>query len=270
MTVDSFFSQNFEDVLLERCFKDVNDGFYIDVGGQDEEEDSVTKFFYLKGWSGITIEPIPECATTFYPRTRDKVVCCAAGASNGKAKLTALKGSGLSSLVKENIINASHLGFEEREIEVDVRPLNEILEDLGYPDKQFEFLKVDVEGFELEVFLGIDLFRYRPKIILYEATTPCSTEKAPNTNEINLLLRNYSYEFLYFDGLNEWWGASEILTELKSFFSFPIGIWDGYSPKLLRETSQELIRTKHALELLTNNWRSRKALLLQLYRRMLN
>ena len=49
------YAQNFEDVIIMRCFKDVEEGFYIDVGAQDPESDSVTRVFYERGWSGINI-----------------------------------------------------------------------------------------------------------------------------------------------------------------------------------------------------------------------
>lgn len=52
------YSQNFEDVILNRFFKNTNIGFYVDVGAHDPIIDSVTKHFYDKGWSGINIEPV--------------------------------------------------------------------------------------------------------------------------------------------------------------------------------------------------------------------
>ena len=42
----SFYSQNFEDVILARCFSNIEHGFYLDVGAQSEEADSVTRYFY--------------------------------------------------------------------------------------------------------------------------------------------------------------------------------------------------------------------------------
>src|SRR6202034_3167272 len=51
------YAQNFEDVMLRRVFRDRKQGFYIDVGAMDPVVESVTKFFYDEGWSGINIEP---------------------------------------------------------------------------------------------------------------------------------------------------------------------------------------------------------------------
>lgn len=74
------YAQNFEDVLLWRALKSINNGFYIDVGANDPIVDSVTKWFYEQGWSGINIEPSQE----FYKeictdRPRDINICKGAG-----------------------------------------------------------------------------------------------------------------------------------------------------------------------------------------------
>ena len=55
------YAQNREDVLLERVFADVENGFYIDVGAADPVLQSVTKHFYDRGWRGINVEPLPAC-----------------------------------------------------------------------------------------------------------------------------------------------------------------------------------------------------------------
>src|SRR5690606_31293081 len=51
------YAQNFEDVMLARCFPGER-GFYVDVGANDPDIDSVTRHFYERGWSGINIEPL--------------------------------------------------------------------------------------------------------------------------------------------------------------------------------------------------------------------
>ena len=37
------YAQNYEDVMLARALRGVEQGFYIDVGAQDPVDDSVTK-----------------------------------------------------------------------------------------------------------------------------------------------------------------------------------------------------------------------------------
>ena len=40
------YAQNFEDVLLWRALRDIEHGFYVDVGAQDPVTDSVSLSFY--------------------------------------------------------------------------------------------------------------------------------------------------------------------------------------------------------------------------------
>ena len=65
-------AQLLEDLVLCILFFDINKGFYIDIGANDPNIHSVTKYFYLKGWNGINIEPL-ELEYSFYlkNRTRD-------------------------------------------------------------------------------------------------------------------------------------------------------------------------------------------------------
>ena len=54
------YAQNYEDLMLWRALRHVEQGFYVDCGAYDPEEHSVTKAFYERGWSGINIEPVPS------------------------------------------------------------------------------------------------------------------------------------------------------------------------------------------------------------------
>src|ERR1700742_2763080 len=51
------YAQNREDILLDAFFRDIEQGFYVDVGASHPVVSSVTKLFYEKGWRGINIEP---------------------------------------------------------------------------------------------------------------------------------------------------------------------------------------------------------------------
>ena len=54
------YAQNFEDIMLWRALKHIENGFYIDVGAWSPDLDSVTRAFYERGWRGINVEPNPE------------------------------------------------------------------------------------------------------------------------------------------------------------------------------------------------------------------
>lgn len=247
-TID-FYSQNFEDVFLARCFKGRTNGFYIDVGAQDEEADSVTRHFYETGWSGINIEPVAEFAETFRLRERDQTVCCAAGSEESQMPMAISLDSGLSSFDQDNASKTESMGLLTETRLIRIRRLDDILHDLGLPEKKFEFLKVDVEGFELEVIKGIDLRRYRPCIILCEVTEPNTSNKTANFEELCRTIESCNYAKLFFDGLNQWWCEEDFLSEMSQHFLLPPGVMDSltitpysgtWARKHLRQVQAEL------------------------------
>ena len=44
------YAQNFEDVIQWLVLREVENGFYIDVGACSPYDDSVTRAFYERGW----------------------------------------------------------------------------------------------------------------------------------------------------------------------------------------------------------------------------
>ena len=66
------YAQNSEDVVLWRDLRDVEGGFYVDVGAADSTECPIAKAFYELGWSGINIEPTESYFTPLQSeRSRD-------------------------------------------------------------------------------------------------------------------------------------------------------------------------------------------------------
>jgi len=222
----AFYSQNFEDVLLARCFSQVEHGFYIDVGAQDPEIDSVTRYFYDKGWSGINIEPVTEFAEAFKSRKRDLTICCAAGSEEEIIPMSITLENGLSTFNPENAANIKELGFQIEKRNIQIRSLDSILEDFGIARTAFEFLKIDVEGYELNVIKGFDLNRYRPKIILCEVTKPNTSTKTKEFVPLCRAIESYGYHRLHFDGLNQWWCLSDLKDEFAKHFELPPGALD--------------------------------------------
>jgi len=221
------YAQNFEDVILWRVLKHVNSGFYIDVGANDPKKDSVTKWFYDNGWRGINIEPVSQWFHEInIDRVRDINLNVAAGDSEGTLTLYEIPDTGLSTSNKEYAEkHENENGFANNEIQVPQKTLTSICEEFHV--SPIHFLKIDVEGAELSVLNGLDLKIIRPWIILVEATLP-GTQKEEYQLWENILLSG-GYHFTYFDGLNRFYVADEKVSELKSLFSAPPNIFDGFT-----------------------------------------
>jgi FkbM family methyltransferase len=252
----NFYSQNFEDVILARCFSALSHGFYLDVGAQCEEAESVTRYFYEKGWNGINIEPVVEFANTFKRRDRDITICCAAGSEEKIMPMSVSLNSGLSSFGAVNAQKIYQAGLDTESRNIQIRTLNSIFDSLGIKKLTFEFLKIDVEGFELCVIKGINLRRYRPQVILCEVTAPNTMTKTSDFIDICRAIESQDYQKVYFDGLNQWWCAAECCNELQKHFMLPPCVFDSdlitpytgtFARKQVNKLSTELNKANQAL-----------------------
>jgi FkbM family methyltransferase len=196
-----WYAQAGEDRKLAEFIGWKSTGFYIDIGAWAPQTDSVTKWFYDRGWSGINVEPVPYYhALLQRERPRDVNLCVAVGAQVGSATMTVMPGTGLSTLAKEN---ADRQDFAQELLVVSVTTLAEICRDHVPDGTQVDFLKIDVEGWEGEVVAGADWRRYRPTILVVEAVDP--RVNAPTWDSWEPILLSAGYGFVEFDGLNRWY-----------------------------------------------------------------
>lgn len=218
-------AQNNEDVLLWRVLKHVKCGFYIDVGANDPDEHSVTRAFYERGWHGINIEPLPQFHAVFETdRPRDINLSMAAGSADGELTLYDVPDvRGWAS--PDSTVAQAHqaAGYRIAELTVPVRRLDGICAE--HVHGPIHFLKVDVEGFEGDVLRGMDFVRFRPWIVVVEATLPGSTEC--NHGEWEHLLLEQGYLFGHFDGLNRYYVAEE-QKHLLPKLAVPVNVFDEY------------------------------------------
>lgn len=219
------YAQNFEDLMLWRALKDVENGFYIDVGAQDSITDSVTKAFYDRGWSGINIEPVDQFYRTLVNhRQRDINIKAAVRSKSGHVVIHAITDTGMSTTHDEIAnIHRSNGWTNIEEVVVPAVTLDQVCRENGVG--QINFLKIDVEGDESEVLAGLSLTEFRPWILVIEATAP--TTNADISAAWMPYVTSKRYELVYFDGLNKFFVAEEH-SELAEAFAFPPNPIDDY------------------------------------------
>ena len=218
------YAQNAEDVVLWRILKHVINGTYVDVGAADPVYASVSKAFYDQGWSGVNIEPNPDLARQLVQmRPRDRTFQCGASDRVIIADFFVVTGTGLSTLDASLLPAVADLGFDSEQIRVQLRTLNDILDEAELRGKPIHFMKIDVEGAEADVLAGLDLSVWRPWVLVIEATKPMSTMQNYAGWEPAVLSKGYT--FTLFDGLNRYYVADEF-PELVASASFPVCIFD--------------------------------------------
>ena len=184
------YSQCLEDFILYCIFYDIDNGFYIDVGANDPNYISVTKAFYLNGWHGINIEPLPEMFSLISKnRIRDINLNIGAGEKEGIMSLN-VRGAC-------STLNKKYFNDKEPFINVTIYPLSKICKKYVPKDEEIQFCKIDVEGYEKYALLGYDFKNYRPKVFCIESASPANLAPSYQEWEYILLQNGYAFGFEY-------------------------------------------------------------------------
>lgn len=196
------YAQNFEDVILWRALKDVENGFYIDIGAQEPVYDSVSLAFYERGWRGVHVEPASTYAHALREARPDETVIEAlVGGEYGQSQFYEIHKTGLSTGNHDLATRHAAEGFTVVPKTVASIPLAEILE--TYRDREIHWLKIDVEGQEATVIGSWLPSTVRPWVVVVEATVPLS--QTPSFESWEPTLLELGYDFAYFDGLNRFY-----------------------------------------------------------------
>jgi FkbM family methyltransferase len=206
-----WYAQHEEDRRLAALLARRRRGFYVDVGAWHPQQDSVTKYFYDRGWRGINIEPHPAIFEELKrERPRDINLCVALGEREGSRSLNLVGETGLSTFESPFAASAEQWVVRNRPappvmsaIPVKVTTLAAVCREHVPPGTEIDFLKVDVEGWEERVLRGADWATYRPNILVIEAVEPLSD--VPSWESWDSFVREQGYDFIEFDGLNRWY-----------------------------------------------------------------
>lgn len=240
------YAQNREDVLLDRLFPRGLKGFYVDVGANDPVVHSVTKHFYDLGWRGVNIEPSHESFERLQ-EARPRDVNLNLGLSDREDTLTFYEFppglSGVSTFSAEQAAWHLEQGHAAQERAVPVTTLAKICAE--HVDGEIDFLTVDVEGHEREVLGGGDWTRWRPRVVVVEATQPATTN--PTHHLWEHVLTGAGYAFAAFDGLNRYYVRDED-NHLAAGLAAPVNVTDDFVAYEHAKAYEELRWAYHALE----------------------
>lgn len=164
-------SQEGEDLILQRLFAGRTSGFYVDVGAHHPTRFSNTYIFYRMGWSGVNIDAQPGSMKLFR-RLRPRDINIETGVHEVPGEMQyfvfnepALNGFSRELSVAKDSDDTRHKIVDE--IPVPVRPLGEILSELDLP-AEIDFLSVDVEGLDLPVLRSNNWEKFKPEVVLAE------------------------------------------------------------------------------------------------------
>src|SRR5262245_19851459 len=168
------------DRLVSARFFPDGGGVFVEVGAARPDFLSVSALFRSRGWKIIAIEPIPDFCE-LQRKAGHEVLQYACGETDQDDVDFTVVDSHHTDYAdgKVSYESFSSLGIkpsyatlkpqlDKRTIKVKVRRLDTILKEHAPDVGRIDVLSIDVEGWELEVLRGLDLVKYRPKVMIVE------------------------------------------------------------------------------------------------------
>jgi FkbM family methyltransferase len=182
------------ETALVREFFGGRPGYYVDVGANDPVVDSQTWHLEALGWTGLLIEPDPDCARRLREQRRGTVVEAACSSPENAGRELLLHRAGPHSTLEAQPIARGAVAQETVAVRCDT--LDAILRAHGAAPG-FDFLSVDIEGHELVALSGFDFGYWQPSLVLLE-------DHVTGLAKHGLLVAK-GYTLLMRTGLNSWY-----------------------------------------------------------------
>jgi len=161
------------DLEIQKYFEPGYSGVCIDIGAGVGTERSNTYYFEKKYWRCLCIEPNPGLYNhmRMYRRLALNIACSNYDKKGVPFQIYDINDGNqeaISSLVVDQRLVESHKGMinKVQEIKVEVKKLDTILSRINL--EKIDFVSIDTEGTELEVLMGFDINRWKPRLFIIE------------------------------------------------------------------------------------------------------
>lgn len=194
------FSQEGEDLILNRIFEKQKTGFYVDVGAHHPFRFSNTALFCQRkgrGWVGINIDPLPGTKKLF-DRHRPRDINLEIGVASCLGKLTYyMFNEPALNTFSQSVANSRNKSPYKiiKTKDISVSPLSEILDKYLPSNQLIDFMTIDTEGFDFEVLKSNLWEKYSPRIVVIEELECRNVEEAL-VSPCVVLLNKYGYEVI--------------------------------------------------------------------------
>lgn len=200
------YAQSGEDLILAHLFYKLNISKpkYLDIGANHPEYISNTYYFYMRGSTGVCIEPNPDLFEKIKKnRPNDIVLNVGIGTSTNSTiadfYLFPESASGLSTFSKEEAEYWSDTGMKnigkiiyKDILQIPLRPINDILKEhfIKAPD----LISIDVEGLDYEILQSIDFDTYKPITLCVETLGYDNNQREFKKKEIISFVERKGYD----------------------------------------------------------------------------
>lgn len=165
------YSQDFEDLFLTNYFKKKDKGFYIDLGSHHPKRFSNTYLLYKKGWNGINIDANKFAINLFnFLRPRDQNISAVISTSNEQVNFYEFDEYALNGIIStKRVSRLEEMGYKVKRIIV-ISPITiqNIIDEFQLYEKQIDFLKIDLEGLDLQIIKNQSFLKLNIELLMIE------------------------------------------------------------------------------------------------------
>ena len=177
------YSQNKEDLIIEKIIGKKKSGKYIDIGANDPIRFNNTYKFYKMGWSGANIEPnIKKYETLKSKRYRDLNLNIAISEKSESVDFYNFNPDTLSTISAAVAKQYQDMGFIYLGVRTVVCSTLAEITDLVEIDGDYDLLTIDTEGSELEILKTNIWSRNRPHVVCVETINFNDNNERPTRN----------------------------------------------------------------------------------------
>ena len=156
----NYFGEFGEDILINRFFRKINKGFYVDVGCYHPIKGSLTYYLHKKGWSGLNVD-LSKISIDLFKLARPKDYNIQAAVTDFDGETYFFENGMIN---QQNTLEKSK--SDSKKIKIKAFKLQTLFEKFNI--KHVDFLNIDVEGSDFKVISSFNLNNIRPKMICIE------------------------------------------------------------------------------------------------------
>jgi len=161
------YSLNAVDLIIDYIFKNKKNGFYLDVGSQHPISNNNTYLLFKRGWSGINIDLDKKNIDLFNTaRPNDINLNLAISSDVAEKKLYFYHDKSPINTLDKVVSDFQTATIKEIKT-IKTTTLDITLQSLKLNNK-IDYMNLDIEGHEMEIFKAFDLSLYKPSVISVE------------------------------------------------------------------------------------------------------
>jgi FkbM family methyltransferase len=166
--------------VRQTFFPAQNSGVFVDVGAASPNFLSISALYRALGWTVIAVEPNPVFCDQHRKLGHEVLQYACGDHDEDNVEFSVVDSHGaryengnvsfesFSSLAIKDAYKTIRTDLDIKKISVNLRRLDTILA-AHAPDVDYiDILSVDVEGWELEVIAGLDLEKFKPRVMIIE------------------------------------------------------------------------------------------------------